>query len=156
MEKFGNISALKTRAFFYGLEPGEETSVSLEQGIELFLAVDAIGAADARGIRDVYCRLNGQPRVIAVRDTNIESTAPANERADARNPGHIPAPFSGVVSVAVSVGDQLNAGQTVATIEAMKMEAAITTPVGGKVVRIVLKQPSKVEAGDLLIEVDLK
>lgn len=152
LEQFGSLTVLPTKTFFYGLEPGEETSVSLDQGIELFLAVDAIGAPDERGIRDVYCRLNGQPRIIAVRDRSIESTAPKNERADTKNPRHVAAPFSGVVTVAVSVGDDLNAGQTIATIEAMKMEAAITTPVSGRVERIVTNGPSKVEAGDLIIE----
>ncbi len=156
LEKYGSLAALNTRSFFFGLEPGEETSVVLEQGIEIFLAVDAIGAADERGFRDVYCRLNGQPRIISVRDHSILSTKPANERADPKNPGHIPAPFSGVVSVAASVGDTLDIGQTVATIEAMKMEAAITTPVAGKVARVIMSQPSKVEAGDLLIEIELK
>ncbi len=154
-EKFGRLTLLETKAFFYGLEAGEETVVHLEPGIDLFLAVDAIGAPDDRGIRDVYCRLNGQLRVIPVRDRSVESSAPINERADLSRPGHIAAPFSGVATVAVVEGDHLEAGQTVATIEAMKMEAAITTPVSGRVARVITNGPTKVEVGDLLIEVDV-
>lgn len=155
LEQYGFLTTLATKTFFYGLEPGEETAVTLDQGVELFLAVDAIGAPDDRGMRDVYCRLNGQPRVIAVRDRSVESTAPNNERADSKNPRHVAAPFSGVVTVAVSTGDELQAGQTIATIEAMKMEAAITTPLSGKVDRVVTNGPTKVEAGDLIIEISL-
>jgi hypothetical protein len=40
-------------------------------------------------------------------------------------------------------------GQTVATIEAMKLEASITAPVGGTVARLVVAGPRRVEAGDL-------
>lgn len=155
LEQYGPLSVLPTKTFFYGLEPGEEVTVAIDQGIDLFLAVDAIGAPDDRGIRDVYCRLNGQPRIIAVRDRSIKSTALRNERADSKNQRHVAAPFSGVVTVAVNPGDELSAGQTIATIEAMKMEAAITTPIGGIVGRVVTTGPTKVEAGDLLIEIAL-
>ena len=48
------------------------------------------------------------------------------------------APFQGVVTLVVEKGDQVAAGDTVATIEAMKMEAAITAPRDGTVERIAL------------------
>ena len=48
----------------------------------------------------------------------------------------------------------LEAGQTVATIEAMKMEAAITTPVAGTVVRLAIPVTQQVDAGDLLVVVE--
>lgn len=149
-ERFGPLSALPSGPFFYGLEPGEETAVTLGQGVELFLAIDAIGIADDRGFREVYCRLNGQPRVVTVRDRSIEAKKPANERADPTNPRHISAPFSGVVSVDVSPGDKVSLGQAVATIEAMKMEAAITTPEAGTVERVAIDKVAKVDAGDLI------
>ena len=50
-------------------------------------------------------------------------------------------------------GDQVEAGQTVATIEAMKMEAAITTPVAGTVQRLALGSVQQVEGGDLVVVV---
>ena len=56
------------------------------------------------------------------------ATVPLAEKADRTNPGHIAAPFAGVVTIGVSEGEQVSAGQTIATIEAMKMEAAITAP----------------------------
>jgi pyruvate carboxylase len=69
-------------------------------------------------------------------------------------PGHVAAPFAGAVTVTVKAGDTVNAGDTVATIEAMKMEASITTPVGGKVTRLAISSVEQVQGGDLLIVVE--
>ncbi len=154
VESFGSLSVLPTSPFFYGLAPGEETAVLLSPGVKLYLSLDAIGLADVRGYRDVYCRLNGQPRVVSVRDRSVKAEKPANERADAANPRHIAVPFSGVVSVQISQGDRVTAGQTVATIEAMKMEAAITSPVDGVIERVAISKVSRVEAGDLIAVVE--
>jgi pyruvate carboxylase len=63
----------------------------------------------------------------------------------------VAAPFQGVVTIIVGVGDRVAAGDTVATIEAMKMEAAITAPVGGVVERIALDGTQSVEGGDLVL-----
>jgi pyruvate carboxylase len=46
------------------------------------------------------------------------------------------------------------AGDVVATIEAMKMEASITTPVAGTVSRVVLDGARTLEGGDLIVVVD--
>lgn len=52
----------------------------------------------------------------------------------------------------VSEGDQVAAGQAVATIEAMKMEASITTPVAGVVERVVIADTlGQLEGGDLVV-----
>ncbi|ONI66804.1 hypothetical protein BWI15_26775 [Kribbella sp. ALI-6-A] len=69
------------------------------------------------------------------------------------SPGHIAAPFHGVVTMLVREGDEVAPGDAVATIEAMKMEAAITTPVGGIVERLVPAVPRAVDGGDLLLVV---
>lgn len=51
------------------------------------------------------------------------------------------------------VGDKLAPGDGVGTIEAMKMEASITTPTGGIVERIAISGAQQVEGGDLLLVV---
>ena len=124
---------MPTRAFFYGVDAGEEVDVHLAPGVSLFLGVDAIGDADEKGIRLVYCRLNGQHRALSVRDHSVDDQTVHREKAVAKDPSHIAAPFAGLVSVHVAPGDRVLAGQTVATIEAMKMEAAITSSVSGVV-----------------------
>ena len=63
------------------------------------------------------------------------------------------APFAGVVTVTVAEGDEVEAGATVATIEAMKMEAAITSAVAGRVERLALSAVQQVEGGDLVLVV---
>ena len=65
----------------------------------------------------------------------------------------IAAPFSGAVSPVVAVGDTVTAGQTVATIEAMKMESSITSPVDGTVTRVVVSGVETLSGGDLVLEV---
>ncbi|MGH3531621.1 MAG: pyruvate carboxylase, partial [Mycobacterium sp.] len=122
-ETYGDTSQLSANQFFYGLRQGEEHRVQLERGVELLIGLEAISEPDERGMRTVMCIINGQLRPVEVRDRSIASTVPAAEKADRANPGQIAAPFAGVVTVGVSVGDQVSAGQTIATIEAMKMEA---------------------------------
>ena len=64
-----------------------------------------------------------------------------------------PPPFSGVVTVKVAEGDEVIAGQSVASIEAMKMEAAITSPVAGTVARLAIPTTQQVDSGDLIVEI---
>jgi pyruvate carboxylase len=150
-ETYGDTSQLSANQFFYGLRQGDEHRVKLERGVELLIGLEAISEPDERGMRSVMCIINGQLRPVLVRDRSIASTVPAAEKADRGNPGHIAAPFAGVVTVGVSEGDRVSAGQTIATIEAMKMEAPITAPNDATVERVVLSSTAQVEGGDLLV-----
>jgi len=152
-EQYGDTSSLSANQFFYGLRSGEEHRVRLERGVELLIGLEAISDPDERGMRTVMCILNGQLRPVVVRDRSIASDIPTAEKADRSNPDHVAAPFAGVVTVAVSVDDTVDAGQTIATIEAMKMEAAITAPKAGKVSRVAVSATAQVEGGDLLVVV---
>lgn len=150
-EQFGDTSVLASKDFFYGLRPRIEYPVDLEKGVRLLIELEAIGEADERGIRNVMANLNGQLRTIQVRDRSVASDLPTAERADRSNPGHVAAPFAGVVTLQVGEGDEVEAGDTVATIEAMKMEAAITAPKAGTVQRLAISSVAQVEGGDLLV-----
>ncbi|GAA1538374.1 pyruvate carboxylase [Nocardioides humi] len=151
--QWGDLSVVPTREFLYGLQSGEEHAVELAEGKQLLLGVQAVSEPDERGYRTVMCTLNGQIRPVSVRDRSVSAEVAAAEKADPAQPGHVAAPFQGVVSVAVAEGDQVAAGDTVATIEAMKMEAAITSPVDGTVQRVALAGPQAVEGGDLVLVV---
>ena len=153
-ELYGDTSQLSANQFFYGLRQGDEHRVALEKGVELLIGLEAISDADERGMRTVMCILNGQLRPILVRDRNIASEVPTAEKADKTDPDQIAAPFAGVVTVTVGVGDTIETGQTVATIEAMKMEAAITAPKAGTVARVAVADTAQVEGGDLLVVVN--
>ncbi|PRW62515.1 pyruvate carboxylase [Actinopolyspora mortivallis] len=150
---YGDTSLLSSKDFFYGLRPGEEYAVDLEQGVRLLIGVEAISEADERGVRTVMTVLNGQMRPIQVRDRSVASELPVAEKAEKTNPAHVAAPFSGVVTLSVTEGQEVDSGQTVASIEAMKMEAAITAQRGGTVKRVAIGPVQQVEGGDLIIEI---
>jgi pyruvate carboxylase len=141
---------LSANQFFYGLRHGDEHRVELEKGVELLIGLEAISDADERGMRTVMFILNGQLRPVLARDRSIAADVALAEKADHANPGHIAAPFAGVVTVTVKAGDTVEAGQTIATIEAMKMEAAITAPNAGTIERVAVSTTCQVEGGDLL------
>ncbi len=97
--------------------------------------------------------LNGQLRPINVRDESVKVEVQEAEKANPEKPGHIAAPFAGSATVKVLEGQHVEAGQPVAMIEAMKMEATITTPVSGTVSRVLLRETQHVEARDLMLEI---
>ncbi|MBK7821753.1 MAG: pyruvate carboxylase [Tessaracoccus sp.] len=153
VEAYSDLSVVPTREFLHGLAQGQEIEVELERGRALLLSIQAVGEPDDRGMRQVMCTVNGQLRVVTVRDESVASTVAKAERANPDNPGEVAAPFAGVVTLTVAVGDEVAAGDQVATIEAMKMEAAITSPVGGTVRRVAIGGAQAVEGGDLLLEI---
>ena len=150
-ETYGDLSVLDTVDYLYGLEPGAEHVVEISPGVRLYVGLEAIGAPDDKGMRTVMATLNGQLRPVFVRDRSVAVQSVVSEKADVHNAGHIPAPFSGAVTTKVTEGMTVGIGESVATIEAMKMEAAITSPVAGIVERVVIRGTAQVESGDLLL-----
>jgi pyruvate carboxylase len=148
---YGDLSVLSTADYLYGLQPGEEHGVTIEEGKTLLFGLQSVGEPDERGIRTVMCTINGQLRPVPVRDRSVEPDAPAAEKADPAEPGHIAAPFGGSVTPVVAVNDQVAIGDVIAKIEAMKMEASITTPVAGTVIRLALPGTAQVDGGDLIM-----
>ncbi|MGM7697782.1 pyruvate carboxylase [Microbacterium sp. A84] len=148
-ELFGDLSAIDTVDYLYGLTQGVEHVVEISKGVRLLVGLEAIGVDD-EGIRTVMTTLNGQLRPVNVRDRQVAVDTKSAEKADIDQPGQVPAPFSGVVTLNVKQGSTVGAGDAIATIEAMKMEAAITTPVSGTVTRLAISKTQQVEAGDLL------
>jgi biotin carboxyl carrier protein len=62
-------------------------------------------------------------------------------------------PMAGLVlSIKVQVGDQVNAGDELLMLEAMKMENAITAHRAGTVKRIAVEAQQVVNQGDVLVE----
>jgi len=153
-DEFGDVSVLPTVPYLYGMEPGHEYHVPLEKGVTLLLGLEAIGAPDKWAMRTVMTLLNGQLRRIRVRDESLESEVVSAERADPGNRGHVAAPFAGAVTVTVAEGDEVAAGDQVATIEAMKMEAAINAPIAGVVKRVVLGGTTQLDGGDLVTVIE--
>ena len=153
--RYGRVDKLPTPVFFYGMDAGGEVSVEIDRGKTLNIRLMTIGEADDHGCREVYFELNGQPRVIRIDDRSVTSTVEANEKADAGNPAHIPAPMPGLVStVTASEGQTVKTGEILMTLEAMKMETSITAPHAGTVTRLPVHAGTQVDAKDLLAVVD--
>jgi pyruvate carboxylase len=152
-EAYGDLSVVDTIDYLYGLQQGVEHVVEMSKGVSLYVGLEAIGEADDKGMRTVMTTMNGQLRPVFVRDRNVTVQSKAAEKADASKPGHVAAPFSGVVTLQVDEGATVEAGQAVASIEAMKMEAAITAPIAGTVRRVAIPKTQQVDAGDLIVEI---
>ena len=68
--------------------------------------------------------------------------------------GELRAPMPGrIVSVAVSVGQEVNVGDSLVVIEAMKMQNELRAEVAGKVVEVAVSAEQSVEADALLVVV---
>ncbi len=153
-ELFGDLSVVDTVDYLYGLRSGAEHVVEIGTGVNLIVGLEAIGEADDKGMRTVMTVINGQLRPVFVRDRSIAVETRSAERADPANAGHVPAPFSGVVTLKVAQGETVTAGQVVASIEAMKMEAAITCSIDGRIGRLAIPATQQVDAGDLLVVIE--
>jgi pyruvate carboxylase len=152
-ETYGNLDQIDTVDYLYGLEQGREHVVEIAKGVRLYVGLEAIGTPDAKGFRTVMATLNGQLRPINVRDRKIAVDTVQAEKADTGNLGHVAAPFSGVVTLQTVEGAHVEVGQPIATIEAMKMEATITSNIAGVVRRLAITKTQAVEAGDLIVVV---
>ncbi len=105
-------------------------------------------------MRTVLVRVNGQLRPVEVRDHAVKTTGAQIERADPSQPGHVPAPVTGIVSLLVTAGDTVAVGDPIATLEAMKMESTITAPRDGTIQRIAATTGTRLEQGDLLLVIE--
>ena len=147
----GPLSALPTPVFFGGMTPGEEIVVEIEPGKALIIRLQAIGEPESDGHVKLFFELNGQPRVIRMADRS-RVVVSARRKADEGNDQHVASPMAGAISaVAVRKGQKVAAGERLLTVEAMKMETAITAARAGIVAEILVSARDNVEAKDLMI-----
>ncbi|MDR9395206.1 MAG: pyruvate carboxylase [Roseovarius sp.] len=150
---YGPVRTLPTRAFFYGMAPGEEISVEIDPGKILEIRLQAVGETQEDGEVKVFFELNGQPRVIRVPNRLVKSQTAQRPKAEHGNPAHLGAPMPGVVaSVVVSPGQTVKEGDMVLTIEAMKMETGIHAERDGTVKAVHVQPGGQIDAKDLLVE----
>jgi pyruvate carboxylase subunit B len=78
-----------------------------------------------------------------------------SKRPKATKDSDVTSPMPGrIVSINVSKGDNVNAGDTVITVEAMKMENPVHAPVSGKVIAIYVSEGDSVNPDECLIEIE--
>jgi pyruvate carboxylase len=150
--QYGNVATLPTQTFFYGMEPGEELSVDLERGKTLIVRYVTTSDVHDDGTRTVFFELNGQPRSVRVQDRSKVAKRAPTRKAEVGNAAHVGAPMPGtVVTVAALPGAKVARGDTLLTLEAMKMEAAVRAERDGEVAEVLAKPGQHVEAKDLLV-----
>ncbi|CAA7623108.1 pyruvate carboxylase [Magnetospirillum sp. SS-4] len=149
---FGDVSTLPTDVFFYGMQPGQEISIDLEKGKSLIVRFLAIAEPDEGGECKVFFELNGQPRTVKVADRKVAPVRVARPKAEPGNANHVAAPMPGlVVSVAARPGQEVEKGDLLVAIEAMKMETAVRAERAGTVASVAVTPGTQVEAKDLLV-----
>ncbi len=151
---FGDVSIVDTATFWYGVDREREHTFELEPGVTVLVVIQAVSNPDEKGMRTVVFQLNGSLRPIRVLDRSLTVETPRAEKADPTKVGHVGAPFAGVVTPVAAVGDRVESGAVIATIEAMKMEASISAPRSGLVSRVALTAATSVEGGDLIAIID--
>lgn len=153
--QYGDLSVLDTPTFFFGMKPGEEIRVNIEEGKMLLIRLDGITKPDGEGNRRIQFELNGMPREIKIHDRHVAESAVTARKADKDIPGEVGATLSGsVVKVLAEKGGHVKKGEPVIVTEAMKMETTITSPVDGIVSEIHVKAGSRIESGDLLMVIE--
>ena len=151
-ENYGPVSTLPTPVYFYGMNVGQEISVEIERGKSLVIRLLAIGDIDDDGNARLFFELNGQPRTVSMPHRKSTAGKVARRIADPADPGHVAAPMPGIVAtVAVKAGQPVRAGDLLLTLEAMKMETAISSPRDAVVEELVATTGQSVDAKDLLV-----
>ncbi len=84
----------------------------------------------------------------------VFTPASARRSVAAKKSGSLTAPMTGVVAdVLVSVGDSVEAYQSVAVIEAMKVLATLEAPLAGTVTAVHYAKGDRVEHGAVVVEI---
>ncbi|HEY6898702.1 MAG TPA: pyruvate carboxylase [Rhodocyclaceae bacterium] len=153
LSRYGDVSVLPTPVFFYGLSEREEIAVEIDRGKTLVLRQTGRTEVDADGEVKLFFELNGQPRPLRVPKAGLAAVKKSHPKAEDGNPNHVPAPMPGAVAtVAVKPGQKVNKGSPLVSIEAMKMETAITADRDAVVLKVHVSPGDRVEPKDLLIE----
>ncbi|MCH8862042.1 MAG: acetyl-CoA carboxylase biotin carboxyl carrier protein [Proteobacteria bacterium] len=121
------------------------------------IRVVAAGHAGAPG-----AATGAAPVAVAPVAAAAEGQPATADEATGSHPGTLLSPMVGTAFVAtepgadpfVRVGDQVNAGQTVLIIEAMKVMNSIPAPKAGKVIEIMISDAEPVEFGQPLLVIE--
>jgi pyruvate carboxylase len=151
-EEYSDTSVIPTPVFLYGLEPGQETTIEIEPGKILIVKLINVGKLEPDGTRELFFELNGERRMVTVRDESARTGSAARVKAERVNPAHVGAPMPGkVLKVHVKPGDEVKAGAVLLVTEAMKMETNVKARGDGKVAEVRAREGDTVEKDDLVV-----
>ena len=154
IKKDGDFRHMGSDIFFHGLEVGETCEVKLEEGREMVIKLNEIHEPDDDGMRTLDFEVNGNRRVVKIKDVNVRNAnvkADSAQIADEDDPNQVGANIPGnIVKVLVAEGDHVDEGDPIAVIEAMKMETNIIATAEGQIKEIEVKEGQQVKAGQLI------
>lgn len=156
-EDVGDFTFMGSDIYFHGLEEGETCEVKIDEGKILVIKLVEVRKLDDDGYRDVAFEINGNRRVVRIKDKSIVNQISDVEKrmADPETIGEVGASIPGkIIKLLVGEGDKLKENQPIAVIEAMKMETNILSPINGTVEKIHIKENQQVEAGELIAEIE--
>ena len=154
-EEYGDVGVLPTHVYFYGMQPEEELVATMDDGRKVVIRYLTASGTDDRGYRRCFFEINGQPSSVLIQDRSSASAHHENEKADSANPDHVGAPMPGVIAtIAVEPGQEVKRGDTLLTMEAMKMETSITADRDAVVKRVLARIGEQFDAKDLLVELE--
>ena len=156
VHEYGDLSNLESHVFFYGLKEGETCEIELEEGKIMILKLIEIQKIDAEGYRTIVFEVNGNRREMKTFDAvyGEKNRLDPIVLADPDNIKEIGASIPGIVAkILVKEGDIVTEKQSIAVVEAMKMETNILAPVAGKIDKVHVREGQQIKAGQLLIEI---
>ena len=153
VNEYGHARVLPTPAFFYGLKPGEEISVEIQEGKILIIKLIYVSEPDEEGLRTLTFELNGRARECVIADRSIKSEVKRRTKADSADKTQIGAPIPAMVSaVTATVGHKVKKGEKLIILEAMKMQTTVYALTDGIIDQVEVQAGDQVESKDLLVK----
>ena len=151
-QAYNDVSKLESHVYFYGLRPGEETTLQIRDGEDTLIKFISMSEPDEKGVRSLQFEVNGFYREIQITDKHYEVKADNRVKTDKKNPRHLGASLPGrICDIVIKEGDRVEKGQTLMVIEAMKMETMVRSHISGYVDKIYVKDGDEVAQDELLV-----
>lgn len=150
-----DVSRMESSVFFMGMIPGETTELSIEDGKTLMIKYVGPLDTNADGTKNLLFELNGIRREVTVKDKTAEVSDAQSIMADHEDRRQIGSSLPGLISqILVKEGQEVKENDTLAIIEAMKMEVNVLAPSDGIIKSISVKEGENVKVGELLITLE--
>jgi pyruvate carboxylase len=151
----GDFRNMGSDVFFHGIGVGQTAEITLEPGKTMVVTLIDIGEADEAGNRDLTFSVNGNRRVVSIRDKQALTKAVMSgsdiQFANNDDPNEIGANIPGtIIKILVEKGEKVKKGQPIAIIEAMKMETNVISPNDGVIEKIYVREAESVKSGQLI------
>lgn len=154
LSEYGDLSRMESHVFFSGLNVGETTELTIEDGKTLLIKLINLGELNDDGTRNVVFEINGSRREIGIPEKLAQEKMAQTKLADPFDKKQVGASIPGTVfKLLVEEGQTIEENQGLIIIEAMKMETKILARTKGTIDKILVKQGQGVKAGELLIQI---